>query len=171
MKPAPLANFLIPHSFARNLAESRWGRGGTSSDHTTRHGVFYFSCSGHGGYVVDAGALTPEERTEVEKIVTAEPIRILVQGDAVIGISNPFTHTRGIKYKTHLGPPEWQVHPVYLFEEDCDWAVLEHVTGIRTSWAKGREDKDPEAFVADLERRFEELVAAKRRREVDAIPQ
>jgi len=175
MKPVPLAGFRIGHSQARGIAEALWGKGGTNSERCNRPGAFYFSCSGHGGYVVDASILTEQERAKIEEVRSPEPVKILVQGNRVIGVSNPFTGSRSFRYNSAFGTPEWRAHPVFLFEEDCDWSILEHLTDIRSAWSLKKQREDPEKHSEEVSRMFEQVLEYKRQREerakVDAIPQ
>lgn len=120
---------------ARSFAETRWGRGGTKAYRTNRKGVYYFSCSGHGGYVVDGYALTSDELANIDQYVKPEKC-LLVYNETthrIIFLSNPFT-MRTQKYRYN---PETQIlyrdYPIYFFEEDCDWAVLEKFTDIRAA--------------------------------------
>lgn len=141
MRPTPLREYRIP---ARHIAELAWGRGGTTGYLTTRRGAYYYSCSGHGGYVVDSRCLTKQERRKLNRYTRPWPLRVLVQhrnggGDAVIGVdcrefiscgTRTSFRNRTYRYCPTLGPVEWLDMPVYLFEEDCDWAILEKLTNI-----------------------------------------
>ena len=142
MKPIPLKKYRIP---AYKIAEMAWGSGGTHAYKCNRRGAYYYSCSGHGGYVVDSRCLTKQERKRIERHIRAIDLRLLVQsrnGDGhkfVIGVSmlsvprsgRWLRHETVFRYIPRLGPVEWVDLPVYLFEEDCDWAVLEKLTDIR----------------------------------------
>lgn len=157
MKPTTLKDFRIP---ARNIAELRWGRGGTTAYRTNRRGAYYHSCSGHGGYVVDSRCLTEAERVEIDKHIKPEPLRLLVQhrdgtGDVVIGVDCVYFQSIGpykqksYRYIPRLGEVEWQDLSVYLFEEDCDWAVLEKLTDIRADlkWTTPMTESRRQAFI------------------------
>lgn len=138
MKPIKLEGFRIP---AQHMAELLWGKGGTHSYKTSRRGAYYYSCSGHGGYVVDSRCLTAQERRKLDRYTVAQNLHLLVQhqaeGDFVIGVNcvnfqsmGPY-RTKSYRYIPRLGRVEWVPLPVYVFEEDCDWAILEHLTPIR----------------------------------------
>jgi hypothetical protein len=142
VKPTPLTKYRIP---AYSIAEMSWGSGGTHAYRCNRRGAYYYSCSGHGGYVVDSRCLTRKERAKIERHIKPIDLRLLVQrrnGNGhrfVIGVSMLNVPRSGCRlrsqsffnYSPRLGPIEWVDLPVYLFEEDCDWAVLEKLTDIR----------------------------------------
>lgn len=141
MKAIELSKFKINSSIARGLAEGSWGRGGTSAYKTNRKGAYYYSCSGHGGYIVDSAALSDEECAAIDKyndnFGRAHEIDILVHDwngvEMVIGWSNPYSYkSRRYRYDRSYGTtPEWRKYEYYEFEEDCAWAMLEHLTDIR----------------------------------------
>ena len=60
---------LLTYEQARQLAEEEWGRGGTDSHPTNRPGAYYFSCSAHGGFVIDTRTLTDTEFLCISKYV------------------------------------------------------------------------------------------------------
>lgn len=134
MKETKVEEYKIP---ARNIAEMLWGRGGTQSIRTNRNGAYYFTCSGHGGYIVDSRVLTATEKAAI--LESVKPIRatLFVQhrtdGDYVIqhdfqafgGRQNP------CRYSIGMGRVDKVEFPVYVFEEDCEWRVLEEKTNIR----------------------------------------
>ena len=66
----------------------------------------FWSCSGHGGYVVDVKLLTDDERKRLRTMFAT--LRPSVQDRINAGGSL-----------------------VWYFEEDCEWAVLEACTSIR----------------------------------------
>lgn len=135
-KSIPLPEFRFDSSRARNLAESLWGRGGTSALRTNRKGAYFFRCSAHGGYVVDHRALTREERLSIDRHVAPKNVSLLVQtrndGEYVLAVDNPHTTRVRYRYDPSLGPVRWHPYPVYAFEEDCAWVILERLTDIRT---------------------------------------
>lgn len=134
MKAIKLQDYKIP---ARNVAEMLWGRGGTQAIRTNRRGAYYFTCSGHGGYIVDSRALTDAEKSAITESV--KPIRatLFIQhrtdGDYVI--MHDFQAFGGrqmsCRYNPGLGAIERIEFPVFVFEEDCEWRVLEEKTNIR----------------------------------------
>lgn len=137
MRPIKLDGFTIP---ARRIAELEWGKGGTTAYRTNRRGAYYYSCSGHGGYVVDSRCLTAQERRRIDRYTRPLPLRLLVQrrngAEVVIGVNcvhfqscGPYRQ-KSYRYGPSLGPVDWQDLPVYTFEEDCEWAILEKLTDI-----------------------------------------
>ena len=134
MRPVPLQDFRVP---TRRLAAMMWGEV-NATYRCNRRGVSYYSCSGHGGYVVDSRALTAKERRKIDQYKRPLPLNLLIQhwpdGDKVVGVNaNWFTcgrPRRYFRYFPNAYPVEWQELPVYVFEEDCDWAILEHLTDI-----------------------------------------
>lgn len=130
---------VLNSSRARSFAETKWGRGGTRSYRTNRAGAYYFSCAGHGGYIVDAFALSQEERDKINEYVKPEDVLAIVKpnGD-VFYVSNPYTaRTRRISYSRLYTLGE---HQIYYFEEDCDWAVLEALTHVRCVGSPSKEE-------------------------------
>ena len=127
---------------ARRIAEAMWGTGGTHSYRTNRRGAYYYSCAGHGGYVVDSRCLTDEEKKLIDEYHEVEVLQLLIQhrtdGDYVIGQdpSGDFKREgmprkRTFRYNKGLGDVEWISLDIYIFEEDCDWATLEKLTKVR----------------------------------------
>lgn len=53
---------MLTEAEARMIAENVWGSGGTHFFPTNRNGAFEYLCSAHGGFVIDAEALTASER-------------------------------------------------------------------------------------------------------------
>ena len=127
---------LLTHSQARSMAESMWGPGGTTAYRTNRTGAFYFSCSGHGGFVVDDRALTDAERERL----TAAGFRadacwgVRGQDGQIITVRHPHSEVqrpRKVTYRPSRGEYVDREIPVWTFEEDCDWALAYVLTGIR----------------------------------------
>ncbi len=129
---------ILTSNKARSFAETLWGRGGTNAYRTNRPGAFYYSCSGHGGYVVDGGVLTKEERAEIDKYVSPETVLVVTRNGKPYFIQNPST-VRTQRYRVYTDSVKLRDYPIYFFEEDCDWAVLEKFTNIRA----GGRDTDP----------------------------
>lgn len=143
--------FMVSHTAARTLAEQRWGTGGTSYDRCNRRGAFYFSCSAHGGYVVDANALTAEERAKIEQYRTPETVQILVQAGEVLAVVGPDRRTsKRVLINPAKGDAVWQDHPVFYFEEDCDWAILESYTDIIAAYAAQKKAEEPDKYAEAL---------------------
>jgi len=137
MKPIKLEKF---RPQARAIAEMMWGRGGTTAYKVNRNGAYYFSCAGHGGYLVASTALTEAEIEKVHPFGTREYINILVQdrtdGKYVTGVDNSpmsrsVTRPRRFTYDLRLGQVNWERYYIYVFEEDCAWSIIEKFTDIR----------------------------------------
>jgi hypothetical protein len=109
---------------ARTIAESLWGRGGTYQEKTNRNGVFYFHCSGHGGYVASWNAFTSEEQEALRPHVTIEQATVATyRGKTVMHHANK---TRATRYDALSA-----IYVDYvLFEEDCMWALVPLFTGV-----------------------------------------
>lgn len=126
----------ISGSRARVLAETSWGTGGTHAYRTNRKGAFYYSCSGHGGYVVDGNALTDAERADIDRYHKPEIVWAIINNET--GVVRKTSNPNSIKrfharwYDTERLDKNY---PIYFFEEDCDWAILEKFTDIRAKGA------------------------------------
>lgn len=139
----------------RNFAEALWGRGGTNAYPTNRNGAYYFSCSGHGGYVVPAKVLSPLEREAIDKYEKPQKVRAFYDKATgkFLGLFNPFlAGTRHLKIPSRYEYEEI-AEDVYVFEEDCDWAILEKFTNIRADVGSTMSQAEREA---DIERSFKE---------------
>lgn len=123
---------MLNHSQARQIAEAMWGRGGTNSRPTQRPGAFYFSCSGHGGFIIDAKAINPNPEYP-------EPEEYRLYGNKL------WWAGRRTTLRTRHEPLYGKY---YAFEEDCDWCLPVKFAGI---WPEKRQVAE-EAFVwrADL---------------------
>ena len=119
---------MITSSHARNMAEARWGRGGTNSQRTNRKGAFYYSCSGHGGFVIDARCLTPEENATMRKFLQPEIAHAVVRSDGTVRRLRGPDGRQALKYQP--GYETIQEIEIFFGEEDCDWAVPGIVAGI-----------------------------------------
>jgi hypothetical protein len=134
---APARGPLLTHSQARSLAESLWGPRGTTAYRTNRTGAFYFSCSGHGGFVIDDRALTERERA----LLTESGFKadrcwgVRDASGRIVTIRHPdsqVTRPRKVTYRPGLGEHVDQGIPVWTLEEDCEWAAAYALTAIRT---------------------------------------
>ncbi|MDD3039101.1 hypothetical protein [Bacteroides sp.] len=85
------------------VAERTWRGPVQSIDPTNRENVYFMDTPGHGGYVVPVDSLTQDE---IEKI-----------HEYVIQTGNSFV-------------PDPKTHQIIVFEEDCEYRVLEFLTGI-----------------------------------------
>lgn len=128
---------LLTYSQARGMAESMWGSGGTTAHHTNRTGAFYFSCSGHGGFVIDDRALAERERELLtEAGFTADRCRgVRDASGRIMAIRHPHSQVarpRQLTYRPGLGESVDGEIPVWTLEEDTEWAAAYALTGIRT---------------------------------------
>jgi hypothetical protein len=123
------------------MAETHWGRGGTHGYKTNTRGAFYYSCSGHGGYVIDGRCLTEVEHQALRNHIqmpggyTATEI-VDDQTQKVVKFRGPENY-RSLRY--YRATQTVRTIPILFAEEDCDWAVLEFFTDIRIL---GHEDRD-----------------------------
>lgn len=100
---------VIGKLIARKIAEDLWEKGGTCLYETNRNGAYWFSCSSHGGYIVDENCLSLEERNRINEIgIFSEDYNFVKNGEGIIG-----------------------TFKAWVFEEDCAWSVLETLTDIR----------------------------------------
>lgn len=124
----------LTSALARATAEARWGRGGTAAYKTNRKGAYYFSCAGHGGFVISAKALTASEYEAISKYVTPEVMTVYIDNetDAVLLAYHPFRQNagklRGLGSKGYRAEKE----ELFLLEEDCAWALAVVLAGIMT---------------------------------------
>lgn len=117
---------MLTYTQARSIAEARWGRGGTHPHRTTRSGAFYFSCSGHGGFVIDISTLTDAELVAISPYVDIEEAELFKWGRKSL-FSHPYRR-RGGRYSICASRT---VIKFILLEEDCDWCLAYLFTGIR----------------------------------------
>lgn len=142
MKPIKLDDFMVKSSIARRIAKARWSEINDSIK-TNRKYVYYYSCAGHGGYVLDPKALTDEEREEISGVedgISTSSLLLFVQhrtdGTYILKTSTYYLSkivgSQPIgRADLSKGDAEWIEYPVYLFEEDCAWSVLEYFTDVR----------------------------------------
>lgn len=119
---------LLTSAEARQMAENLWGRGGTSPKRTNTRGAFYFSCSSHGGFIIDARALTPEQVADLKLYRKPDTVtRYSTSYGKVLGMMTPY-RSKSIRipfdYKA-------EVFEVFVLEEDCDWALAYRFTTVR----------------------------------------
>jgi len=106
------------------MAEALWGTGGTNSEPTNTPSAFYFSCSGHGGFIIGEDAITPKQQAALAPYINPELCTLY--GDKLM---HPYRR-RKIRYDLANGG-DWRPYKVYVFEEDCDWALVRKFTTIR----------------------------------------
>jgi hypothetical protein len=130
---------MLTHSQARNIAEHLWGRGGTNATRTNRPGAFYFSCSGHGGFVIDGRCLTDQEREAILRYAKPDQAHEYFnpQSGKVYRLMHPFC-TRQRSYRVPYSA-QMRVIDIFTFEEDCAWSIPGVFAGIFT---KGMNDAD-----------------------------
>jgi hypothetical protein len=114
----------LTHSAARGMAEAMWGTGGTNSEPTNTPSAFYFSCSGHGGFIIGEDAITPKQQAALAPYITPELCTLY--GDKLM---HPYRR-RKIS-ATWREFEQARDYKVYVFEEDCDWALVHKFTTIR----------------------------------------
>lgn len=123
---------MITHGQARSMAEANWGSGGTNSSRTNRRGAFYFSCSGHGGFIIDGRALSDEEKALMREFATPQETVEVYNPDTgkVYGIFNPFAiRRRSIRAPIYAMQNKVEI---WAFDEDCDWCIPAVFAGIHT---------------------------------------
>jgi hypothetical protein len=120
---------MITHSQARSMAEANWGRGGTKSSKTNRKGAFYFSCSSHGGFVIDGRCLSEKERTLMKKYLKPELANevVRISDESVRRFRSPFSR-RSLRYL--YSTEEVRDVEIFFAEEDCNWAIPCLIAGI-----------------------------------------
>lgn len=134
---------MLTSSEARTIAETLWGRGGTHARRCNRKGAYYFSCSGHGGFVIDAATLAPAERDALAPYVKPEKYTLYTWGTHRRVMFNG--RTRGFRVPHTAARRDGQF---YVFEEDCEWSLVYVCTSIRAA------SHDPIAAEAEAPRVF-----------------
>jgi len=172
---------VLSYSKAREIAEQLWGRGGTNSYSTNRIGAFYFSCAGHGGYIVDGCALSDAELEEIAKYIKPDELDVCIQESGegeqktitTLAVLSPFTfrmRSRRIKYEPNKGLARWVKHPIYVFEEDCDWSVLEKFTNIRAKgFGEGMTEEERKDLIERCFKRWHIDYPAERAKETELL--
>lgn len=129
-----LSEWRLRSGLARSIANALW-HGDAHAVRTNRAGVFYFSCAGHGGYVIDPQVLDEHEAVALRELLPSVTVNLCVQEidgvDTVIG--QRFEGRAGVRYNTNYPYPRWVEREVLVAEEDCDWAYVEALTDIRTA--------------------------------------
>jgi hypothetical protein len=145
---------LLKRGQAKGMAESMWGSGGTTARQTNRAGAFYFSCSGHGGFVIDDLALSERERELLtEAGFSADQCwGVRAASGQIKTIRHPHSQvprSRPVTYVPGLGEYPDHAIPVWTFEEDCDWAAVYGLTGIRTPGAFSATEEEMVAYALE----------------------
>ena len=121
---------------ARRLASQKWGE--VCTQRKAAPGIWWFSCSGHGGYIVDTD----------------------VHPEAAVICGKDYTDTVYARYSTkHWDGRFWPSEQHFAcFEEDCDWAVCEalylmrYPEGFRRAYGANAGAGDAEWAARRLER-------------------
>jgi hypothetical protein len=103
---------------ARSIASSLWGTINTSYRTNTRS-AYFFSCAGHGGFIVDESAIPAHKREWVEKYVAKE------EAIRYINVhSGKSTLMHGYRTRsTRMSYQATEMVKFYIFEEDCAYAI------------------------------------------------
>jgi len=138
-------NIYLTSARAHAIAASNWGSVNTTYKTTGGKGVYYFSCASHGGYIVDGHALTPEQRENIDQHIKPYLVYVVLDRDTglVKKFQNPFSF-KGMRYSR--SDALVADHPLYVFEEDCAWSLLEKFTPIRRTDAYKDLDGHEEAI-------------------------
>jgi len=146
---------------ARNIAELMWGRDGTVSYKTTRKGAYYYSCAGHGGYIVKKESLTESERENIDKYTERLFLYLLTNTETgdIYGIDYNHVPASRSRFRMTFKQPsgvtaEWVKYEFYAFEEDCDWALLEKFTDIRRKDVKHITEEENNKYIEDTFNRW-----------------
>lgn len=158
----------ITANIARTMAEQLWGRGGTHSYRTNRKGVWYYSCSGHGGYVVDPRALSETERAAIQQhnrgmrkaywVYEEHSVKVVRQGEKVLKMISSL-NTRSVRYQWNAdyGVPVIEELPLWFFEEDNNWAYLERYTDIHANGVRRPTEDQLQKMIISNDRMKKEL--------------
>ena len=139
MKPVKFSDFR-PNK--RAIAHDMWGEVGTTEKTTSRK-ASWFHCSGHGGFVCNPKDFSEEIRNKLR-----EPnynLNILIceyKGEEyVCGVD--YMHSNRTRFRVNGAYTfkEWRKYPMYVFEEDCNWAILTYFAGIYLQEHIDRGDK------------------------------
>jgi hypothetical protein len=109
---------MLKHTEARSIAESNWGTGGTHAYKTNRRGAYYFSCSGHGGFVIDDKALTETERAKLAEHATPDVYTLYEAGKKRRVMFATRSRAFRIAYDAKQTPGRY-----WLLEEDSAWCL------------------------------------------------
>lgn len=112
-------------SIARSIAR-QWGEVNHTYK-TTQQGAYYFSCSGHGGFVIAKDALTQEQLQNLEKIGRLDGST----GSAIYKDWHWYRVRKTGARRMQETEDNFNVE-FYDFEEDCNRAIASFVLGINT---------------------------------------
>ena len=118
---------MIKHNEARAIAEAMWGKGGTNSERTNARGAFWFSCSGHGGFIIADEAITDAQRDAMRKDGFEPETATRYIGWRKTVFMHPH-RMRGARIAYHAT----ETVTYWVFEEDCNWCMPALFCGIGT---------------------------------------
>ena len=117
---------LFNASYARNVAETLWGRSNLSFKTkrlaTNRKGAFFFDCSGASGFIIDARCLTTKEQDDIEQYSAPDGAHEYFDDANRLQLrTNPYTSQYNRK-PAHRPKSEWRIVPieVYAFRTGLD---------------------------------------------------
>lgn len=82
---------------ARRIAEAEWGSGGTTYYETNRQGTYWFSCSGHGGFVIDKACLSDDEIASLSPHLDMKGSVVLAEEDLCWALIVKFCDIRRLR--------------------------------------------------------------------------
>lgn len=120
-------------SWARNLAETKWGRPRlgyrTTRKETNRKGAFWFHCSSGSGFIIDGRCMTAQERAAIDMYFLGDIMREYHDiSNAVRLRTNPFCSTR-VTYKIQSTWQKTEV-PIYALSAVREWTLPVLLAGI-----------------------------------------
>jgi len=104
---------------ARAIAIAMWGK----INHTYKTntvGAYYFSCEGHGGFVVAKNSIPKDQREFVEKHIRAESGTRYIDN---IKDKTCFMHPYRVRNGRRGHWNDSEEVPFYIFEEDCAYSI------------------------------------------------
>lgn len=108
---------MLKSAEARGIARALWGDV-NSTYRTNTRGAFYYSCAGHGGFIVSENVIPEVKREWVQKYVHKENATryisrsgksVLMHGYRTRGARMTYVKTEEVKF--------------YIFEEDVAWCI------------------------------------------------
>lgn len=137
MQARKLKDFRIDSWIARSIARQR-GEVNTTYK-TNRIWAYYFSCSGHWGFIIDWNALNDSDNQLIEKLdIKHEMLRIVIASDKMTGedyvihIEYPNgKQKREIYFSSQFENARYIEYKYYVWEEDCDWSLYSYFLDIQ----------------------------------------
>lgn len=160
MEAVKYTNFKLTSTIARGIARQRGEV--QQSYKTNRKGAYYFSCSGHGGFIIDSQALSKEENERAKEIwINAFELRIVVGKsvvdwqDYVLYISYRDSTKKKLFFSGEYVDLRFESYPYYEWEEDCAWALYNFVFGISYEYkSTDGTTKTPDAHSKDTVKNY-----------------